>query len=194
MNVETWDARYATEGYVFGTEPSPFLEACRDHLPATGHALSLADGEGRNGVWLAARGLDVLTLDFSAEGLAKARRLAAARGVEIRTEQADMLTWTWPDQAFDVVCAMNFHFPPAVREDLFRRIVASLAPGGLLLFEGIHTDTRDHHAPEALFNEAMMPGLLPGLAIREMTVRMEERRMDGQVVAKKKLNVLAVRP
>jgi len=126
--------------------------------------------------------------------LAKARRLAAERGVQIRTEQADMLTWAWPEQAFDVVCAMNFHFPPAVRDDMFRRIAASLAPGGLLLFEGIHTDTRDHHAPDALFNEAMMPGLLPGLEIRETTTRMEERRMDGRLVAKTKLNVLAVRP
>ncbi|MBB4268025.1 methyltransferase domain-containing protein [Roseospira visakhapatnamensis] len=194
MSVETWDARYATEDYVFGTAPSPFLEACRDRLPATGRALSLADGEGRNGVWLAGQGLDVLTLDFSAEGLAKARRLAAERGVAIRTEQADMLTWTWPDQSFDVVCAMNFHLPPAVREDLFRRIAATLAPGGLLLFEGIHADTRDHHPPETLFTEAMMPGLCDGLEIRETITRMEERRMDGEMVVKKKLNVLAVKP
>ncbi len=158
--ADAWGARYATETCVFGMAPSPFLGTCRDHLPAAGRALSLADGEDRNGIWPAAQGLDVLTLDVSAEGLAKARRLAAERGVAIRAEQAGMLTWTWPDLAFDVVCAMNVPVPPAAREDMFRRIAASVVPGSLPPFEGIHADTRDHHAPETLFTTSEIRTLI----------------------------------
>jgi len=194
MTAENWNTRYATDDYVFGVEPSPFLIACQDRLPASGMALSLADGEGRNGVWLAEQGLDVLALDWSAEGLKKAERLATRRGVRLRTECHDMLTWHWPAGAFDVVCAMNFHFPKDVRETLFARIIDTLAPGGVLVFEGIHKDTRDHHDPDSLYDEPMLRGLCQGLEMLTLSSSKQTRQMDDRSVTKTKLNGLAVKP
>lgn len=194
MTSENWDTRYATDDYVFGVDPSPFLIACQDRLPVAGTALSLADGEGRNGVWLAERGLDVLALDWSSEGLKKAERLARGRGVRIRTDCRDMLTWEWPKGAYDVVCAMNFHFPAEVRETLFARIVETLAPGGLLVFEGIHRDTHDHHPPSALYDETILRRLCSGLTPVVVSTRMESRQHAKDApTTKKKLNGLAVK-
>ena len=103
-----WEARFAAPGYHFGTEPNAFLKS-QAHLLKPGQtALSIADGEGRNGVFLAEQGLDVLTMDFSPTALAKARALAKERGVTIRAEQADLDTWPWPIAAFDVVAAISF--------------------------------------------------------------------------------------
>ena len=83
-------------GYHFGTEPNAFLKSKADLLKPGQKALSIADGEGRNGVFIAEHGLDVLTMDFSPTALAKSRALAKERGVTIRTEQADLDTWQWP--------------------------------------------------------------------------------------------------
>jgi hypothetical protein len=88
-----WETRFATSDYVYGTAPSDFLVRHRPLLPAQGRALAVADGEGRNGVYLAECGLDVTSLDFSASAQAKARALAAARGVTMTTETADLLAW-----------------------------------------------------------------------------------------------------
>lgn len=132
-----WESRYAADGYLYGTAPSPFLAACQPLLPARGRALSVADGEGRNGTFLAAAGLDVVSLDFSAAAQAKARALAAARGVSLTTVHADLLTWDWPDAAFDVVVGCFFQFlAPDERTLIFARLRAALKPGGWLLIEG----------------------------------------------------------
>ena len=101
--LERWEARFAAPGYHFGTEPNAFLKSKAGLLKPGQKALSIADGEGRNGVFLAEQGLDVLTMDFSPTALAKAQALAKERGVTIRTEQADLDTWQWPVEAFDVV-------------------------------------------------------------------------------------------
>ena len=104
-------------------------------------ALTLADGEGRNGVWLAEQGLDVHSLDFSPAALAKARALAAERGVKLATVQADLATWAWPKDAYDVIAGIFFQvaFPPE-RAKLFRGIRQALRPGGLLLMQNYRTD------------------------------------------------------
>jgi cyclopropane fatty-acyl-phospholipid synthase-like methyltransferase len=135
--LERWERRYGAEGYVFGTAPSGFL-ARQAHLLHPGMtALAVADGEGRNGVWLAERGLDVLAVDFSPTGQAKAVALAAERGVALRTECADLAQWAFPTAAFDVVVAIFFQFAgPAVRTRIFDGIRRSLKPDGLLLLQG----------------------------------------------------------
>ena len=74
-----WEARFATPDYAFGKEPNYFLKSCRKLLPRRGRALAIADGEGRNGVWLAEQGLEVISLDFSPAAQKKARALAAER-------------------------------------------------------------------------------------------------------------------
>ena len=88
--LERWQTRYAAPGYLFGTAPNAFLKSQAHLLPKSGTALAIADGEGRNGVFLAEQGLDVLSVDFSALGQEKARALAKERGVTLRIEQADM--------------------------------------------------------------------------------------------------------
>src|SRR5260370_42715029 len=111
---ERWEERFSVPEYVFGTEPNAFLKSQAGMLPKTGKALTIADGEGRNGVWLAEQGLDVLSVDFSPTALAKAQALARERGVTLRTLQADIIAWDWPSAEFDVVVGIFFQFvgPP----------------------------------------------------------------------------------
>src|SRR5271155_2167065 len=114
IEFERWEKRYAAPEYVFGTEPNAFLKSQAGLLPNSGKALAIADGEGRNGVWLAQRGLDVLSMDFSPTALAKAKALARERGVTLRTQQADIFTWDWPNAEFDVVVGIFFQFASPV--------------------------------------------------------------------------------
>jgi len=134
--LERWQTRFSAPGYAFGKEPNAFLKA-QAHLLRPGQcALSVADGEGRNGVWLAEQGLDVLAIDFSEAGLAKARALAAERGVPLRTELADITTWQWPREAFDVIAAIFIFVEPDERPGFFNNLKRALRPGGLLLMQG----------------------------------------------------------
>lgn len=132
-----WNARFAAEDYYFGIEPNRFLREHAALLPKSGRVLAVADGEGRNGVWLAERGLDVLSIDFSPVALAKARKLASERGVRLKTEEADLGTWVWPEASFDAVVAIFIQFAgPALRERIFAGMKRALKPGGLLLLQG----------------------------------------------------------
>ena len=132
-----WNARFAGEEYIFGTEPNTFLATQASRLPQSGRALAIADGEGRNGVWLARQGLDVTSVDFSATGLAKAAALAARHGVAPAFVHADLEQWDWGAPRFDVVVGIFFQFaPPPFRALIFRRMREVLNPGGLLLIQG----------------------------------------------------------
>ncbi|WP_339914517.1 class I SAM-dependent methyltransferase [uncultured Brevundimonas sp.] len=134
---EFWDGRYAGEAYHFGETPNVFLERQADRLRPGARVLVVADGEGRNGVWLAGRGLDVVTTDLSPRAVEKARALAARRDVTLETLTVDLDAWDWPVATFDVVVAIFIQFaPPAQRDRLFARMKAALKPGGLLLLEG----------------------------------------------------------
>ena len=135
MSTDFWNSRYAEPGYAYGTEPNAFLVSQKKYLKPGGKALAVADGEGRNGVWLAQQGLDVLSVDASEVGLRKTQELAADRGVAIRTEKVDLTTWKWPEQKFDVVAAIFIHFPPEVRARMHRRMFEALKPGGVLILE-----------------------------------------------------------
>ena len=105
-----WDARYAGDDYLFGQAPNAFLAAQVARLPTGGSALALADGEGRNGVWLAEQGLEVLSVDSSSVAQEKARRLARTRGVDLRLELADLETWPFPERRFDVIAGIFIQF------------------------------------------------------------------------------------
>ncbi len=132
-----WDEVYANPEYVFGTEPNVFLAAQKSHLIPGQRALSVADGEGRNGVWLAQQGLDVVTVEYSPAAVEKARQLAKARGVQIDARVADVLNWDWPVAQFDVVAAIFIQFVgPAQRGPLLQHIKEALKPGGLLILQG----------------------------------------------------------
>lgn len=136
---ERWEKRFAAPGYLFGTAPNAFLKSKADLLKtkAGGKALSIADGEGRNGVFIAEQGLDVLSLDISPIAQDKARKLAKERGVALRTELSDLATWTWPKAEFDVIVGIFFQFtPPELRRTVFANIKQALKAGGLLLIQG----------------------------------------------------------
>jgi SAM-dependent methyltransferase len=136
-DLEFWEERFGGSEYRFGTEPNAFLRAQATRLPNSGTALAVADGEGRNGVWLAEQGLAVLSIDFSPAALEKARALARARSVEVTFEQVDVLHWTWPEARFDVIAAIFVQFAtPDERTRMFDGMRKALKPGGLLLLEG----------------------------------------------------------
>jgi cyclopropane fatty-acyl-phospholipid synthase-like methyltransferase len=175
MEHQRWETRYAASGYLFGTEPNVFLKAQARRLPASGTALAVADGEGRNGVWLAEQGLDVLAIDFSPTALGKARDLAQQRGVKLKTEVADLMTWRWPPSAFDVIAAIFTHFAGAERDTFFAGLKSALKPGGLLLLQAYRPEQLGYRTggpPEAertytrtILEDAF--GDFSGLEIRE---------------------------
>jgi cyclopropane fatty-acyl-phospholipid synthase-like methyltransferase len=135
MSTDFWNNRYAEPGYAYGTEPNAFLVSQRKYFKPGMKALAVADGEGRNGVWLAQQGLEVLSVDASAVGLGKAQKLAAERGVSIRTQQVDLTIWGWPQNEFDVVVAIFIHFPPETRARMHAKMYQALKPGGMLILE-----------------------------------------------------------
>jgi SAM-dependent methyltransferase len=132
-----WEARYATPDYAFGKAPSYFLAQCKPLLPKRGRALAVADGEGRNGVWLAEQGLDVISIDFSPAAQHKARALAAERKVTVTFIEADVHGWPYPEAAFDVVAEIFTQFStPAERAQKWAGMRRALKPGGLLIVQG----------------------------------------------------------
>jgi len=151
--LQRWETRFSTPDYVFGKAPNAFLKS-HAHLFKPGQkALAIADGEGRNGVFLAERGLDVLSIDFSPNALAKAAALARERGVTLRTERADLFTWAWPVAGFDVIVGIFFQFAaPQLRQQVFLNIKKALKPGGLLLIQGYRPEQLNYKTggpPEA---------------------------------------------
>lgn len=135
--LQRWETRFAADEYIFGTTPNAFLAAQKPLLPKAGRALAVADGEGRNGVWLAAQGLDVLAIDFSAKAQAKARALAQSRNLPYTAELADVTKWRWPEDSFNVVAVIFTQFAnPIERADMFAGIRRTLKRRGLLLMQG----------------------------------------------------------
>jgi 2-polyprenyl-3-methyl-5-hydroxy-6-metoxy-1,4-benzoquinol methylase len=135
--LDRWNGRFAAPEYIFGTAPNAFLASNAHRLRPGLRALCVADGEGRNSVWLAERGLQVSAFDISPVGVEKARRLAAERGVRVRYDVASVYDWSWPQAAFDVVATIFVQFAdPAMRSFMFERIVHALAPGGWLFLIG----------------------------------------------------------
>ena len=132
-----WNERFAGEDYHFGTAPNNFLKSQAHRLRRGQTALLVADGEGRNGVFLAEQGLEVVSVDFSPVALEKAQKLARQRGVRLRTELADLLSWDWPRRRFDAVIAIFIQFAtPPERARLFQSMKEALKPGGVILLHG----------------------------------------------------------
>jgi SAM-dependent methyltransferase len=133
----TWNRRFSETGYLFGTEPNAWLRDHADAWQAGQRVLSVADGEGRNSVWLAQRGLMVDAFDISEVGVRKARDFARIAGVKVNFAVADIATLTWPQSIYDGVAAIFIQFAdPDLRGRILEGMVRCLKPGGVLMLQG----------------------------------------------------------
>jgi cyclopropane fatty-acyl-phospholipid synthase-like methyltransferase len=139
-NSKFWDDRYDESGYAYGTTPNQFLTEQQHRLKPGMKTLVVGDGEGRNGVWLATQGLDVLSIDLSPVGLAKAQALANQHQVQIQTLCADLTTWDWVVAEYDLVVSIYVHFAPEVRQQIHRSMLKALKPGGLVILEAFNPE------------------------------------------------------
>jgi SAM-dependent methyltransferase len=135
----TWDERYSTDDFVYGTDPNDYLASVADRL-TPGELLTIAEGEGRNAVFLAGLGHRVTAVDSSAVGLAKAQRLAAHKDVTLTTETCDLADYDPGQARWQTVVSIFCHLPSALRAALCSRLVSALRPGGLLVLEAYTPD------------------------------------------------------
>lgn len=135
-NRRKWDKRYAAPGWVSRPTAAEFLMANAAYLPATGLALDLAAGEGRNAIFLAARGLEVVAVDFSIHALKKCLHRAREGNLRVAGIVADLERYVVPAETFDCIVNINY-----LQRDLAPAIIAGLRPGGLLVFETLTCDT-----------------------------------------------------
>ncbi len=167
-----WEERFQTPDYVFGTSPSQFLTHHRSLLTAGQTALSVADGEGRNSVFMAECGLDVTALEFAPSAIAKARKLASERGVTVDFRQVDVTAHDWPAQ-YDLVVGIFIQFlGPDARAVLMEDMKRSVAPGGLMLLHGytpeqIALKTGGPPDPDNMYTEALLEDKFNGWDILE---------------------------
>jgi SAM-dependent methyltransferase len=132
-----WNARYATGDYIFGRAASQFVVRMEPKLARSSRVLCVADGEGRNSVYLAAQGHRVDANDYAANALAKARTLAAEAKVTVAFDQVDLATWDWPEQKYDAVFAVFFQFAfPELRDKIFAGLKRVVVPGGRIYLHG----------------------------------------------------------
>ena len=129
-----WEQRYSADTYIYGTEPNDFLRDSVTTIPP-GIALCLAEGEGRNAVFLAESGFDVHSVDLTEAGVAKTLRLAAQRSVDVHAVAGDLAVFDIGTERWDLIVSIFAHMPPNVRRDLHRRVVAALKPGGMFVLE-----------------------------------------------------------
>lgn len=182
-----WDRRYenARETFVFGTEPNDFLAACADQIPAGGPVLCLGEGEGRNAVFLARRGHAVTAVDQSASGLAKAARLAAARGVSIATVVAGLEDYTVAPGAWTGIVSIFCHLPPELRREVYAQAAAGVRPGGVIILEAYAPKQVEHRtggpvdSPEILVPLEVVRDEFPGVTW-EIAREIERDVVEGE--------------
>lgn len=161
-----WNQRYAVDEYIYGTKPNSFLAEHAEKL--TGPVLSLAEGEGRNAVFLASLGLQVNCVDGSEVGLAKAQALAHSRGLEIQTEVADLGVFEPQANFYGSVISISAHLPSAIRNRLYPLVERCLKPGGIILLEAFSEDQLQRDSggpkdPDMLMTRAKIESEFPNL-------------------------------
>lgn len=162
-----WSARYRDAGddFLFGTAPNSFLASQAERFGAGMAVLSVADGEGRNAVWLAELGCRVTATEISPVALDKAAKLAGARQVAVAWLEADILSWTWPQDAYDAVVGIFIQFAtPDERPRQIAGMKQAVRPGGFLLLQGYTPKQLDYRTggPSAVEN------LYTGALLREL--------------------------
>lgn len=130
-----WDQRYNEEGFAYGTAPNDFLKSEYSRIPKGGRVLCLAEGEGRNAVFLAKQGYSVTAIDQSEVGLQKAKKLAAEQGVEISTQVADLADYDFGCEVWDGIVSISAHVPALLRKQLHAQVVRALKSNGVFILE-----------------------------------------------------------
>lgn len=170
MKTTNWDERYSEPGYIYGKTPNAYLVSVVDRLPK-GNILMLAEGEGRNAVYLASLGYQVTAVDGSSVGLDKAGQLAAERGVRITTIVADLGEFRIETGEWDGIVSCYCHVPLKIRTALHRAVVNGLKPGGVFVLEGFSKEQMDYDTggpkvPEMLLSLDELKHELDGLEFR----------------------------
>lgn len=166
-----WDERYQQDVPAYGAAPNDFLVE-QVALLRPGSCLCLAEGQGRNAVWLAERGFAVTAVDQSRVGMAKALESAVARGVGLTTVVADLAQYDLGEESWDNIVSIFGHLPSELRRDVHRRVVNALRPGGIFLLEAYTPDqlatggTGGPSDPDMLLTLEQLTAELGGLEIR----------------------------
>jgi len=163
-----WEDRFNRPDYLFGTAPSQFLTRRATWFPSGLSVLSIAEGEGRNAVWLAQQGLHVTGVEYAPSAVAKAQKLAHEAGVAPTFVQADVFEWEWPEAAFDIVLGIFIQFVgPEARRELFGKMQSAARPGGLMMLHGYTPKQLDYgtggpKSEENLYTEDRLRELFQG--------------------------------
>ncbi len=171
---ETWDKRFSTDDYIFGTEPNAWLATHADLLQPGMRVLAVADGEGRNSVWVAKRGLTVDAFDLSPVGVDKAKKLAQQTGVQVNFQVCGVEDFAWKVGEYDAVVAIFIQFAdPDTRAKLFKQMKSALKPDGLILLQGYTPKQLEYKTggpPNAdhLYTESLMQDAFGDLDIVEL--------------------------
>jgi SAM-dependent methyltransferase len=182
MDADFWNARYARDDFVYGTEPNDFVAGVSAQIPP-GPVLCLGEGEGRNAVWLATHGRTVTAVDQSEVALGKAQSLAAARGVKIETIVADLAAYRIAPGAWAGIVSVWAHLPPPLRRSVHAQAVAGLRPGGVFVLEAytpaqLAYDTGGPRSVELLMTAAQLREELVGLEF-EIIRELEREVVEG---------------
>lgn len=173
--AQTWNARFSSDSYIFGTEPNVWLSRHLDLLPKGGRVLAVADGEGRNSVWLAKQGMQVDAFDISPVGIGKAIRLADQAGVQVNYQIAGVDDFNWQVGVYDAVVAIFIQFAdPDTRATLFRRMKSALKPDGVLLLQGYTPQQLEYKTGgppniDHLYTEALLSDAFGDMDIVELS-------------------------
>jgi SAM-dependent methyltransferase len=171
QKMDFWDSRYSEPGYTYGTEPNEFLVSAARYIPV-GRVLCLAEGEGRNAVYLAGLGHAVTAVDSSSVGMKKAAELAKSRNVSITTVVADLAEFVIEPDHWDGIVSIFCHLPPELRARVHRASVAGLRPGGVFVLEAytplqLELRTGGPQSLELLMTLDMLKEELRGLELLE---------------------------
>jgi len=135
LNSDMWDQRYSEDGFAYGTNPNDFLASQAKKLSPNSKVLCLAEGEGRNAIFLAKLGHEVMGIDSSSIGIAKAQKLAESEGVSIEAQVTDLKDFDFGENKWDAIVSIFAHLPPPLRKSVHERAVKGLKSGGVLILE-----------------------------------------------------------
>jgi cyclopropane fatty-acyl-phospholipid synthase-like methyltransferase len=172
---ERWSQRFQTEDYIFGEMPNEYLVSQRAQLKS-GKVLAIADGEGRNGVWLAQQGFDVDTFDFIESAVDKASKLASSRNVKVNAVCSDWQNFDWKPASYDNIVGVFFQFVgPEERAQIFEKMDLALKPDGVLLIQGYSTEQLKYNTGgpgklDHLYDEAILRDAFPAYEVLDMRV------------------------